>query len=396
VISATLALGLLLTLQAKPTAPVPVPETAADVITLRDGTVVLGQMAEAPPRGLILFYVRRAWAEANVPDPAKRWESDAALELKRAYQARRDRLAAWKQERVKENAPGQEDRIARWLDQQLGRADDVEPPPAPLLVVGLRRAEIKNVVRRPKATARMLRQGWLSGFRDVESMKPAALKDALEGRGFAVGSDEPVSIDRLLPVLPETDEQWLARRGATEVSVDAGLRFIQVQNVLLPEPMPGQPLTMDMAKGMLAGLAPLLDERPVDPLSAQLREVARRGRVGAVVTQQEMSPRMDAVRITISLLVRNGQRWSKAGAKTASVRTDALKPGDGNNLAQDPQVGAVFRVFESIGFGFPPEVKQQSLNIGAATRKALGMARGAFAERLAALALPIEAEPVAK
>jgi hypothetical protein len=386
----SLVLGLLLAMQAKPLAPVrvSVPDTAADVLTLRDGLAVLGQVAEAPPRGLVLFYVRRAWAEANVPEQAKQWEAAAELELKRAYQARRDRLAAWKEERVKENAPGQEDRIARWLDQELANPGD--PSPAPLLVVGLRRAEVKSVVRRPKATARMLRHGWLSGFRDVETMKPADLKDALEGRGFAVGGEEPVAIDRLLPVLPETEDQWLARRAATEVNVDSGLRFIQVQNLLLPEPMPGQLLTIDAAKGILAGLAPLLDEKPVDPLATQLRDVAQRGRVGAVVTQQEMSPRMDAVRITITLLVRNGPRWSKAGAKTASFRTDALKPGDGNDLDQDPQVGAVFRVFESIGFGFPPEVKQQSLNIGAATRKALGMAREAFAERIAALALPLE------
>ena len=74
------------------------------------------------------------------------------------------------------------------------------------------------------------------------------------------------------------------------------------------------------------------------------------------------------------------------------MRTDALKPGDGSDLAQDPQIGAVFRIFESVGFAFPPEVKQRSLNVGAATRKALGMARGAFAERLAAMALPLEAE----
>jgi hypothetical protein len=140
----------------------------------------------------------------------------------------------------------------------------------------------------------------------------------------------------------------------------------------------------------------LLDERPVDPLAVQLRDVAQRGRVGAVVTQQEMNPGMDAVRITISLLVRNGSRWSKAGSKTASVRTDALKPADGNDLARDPQVAAVFRVFESIGFGFPPEVKQQSLNIGAATRKALGMARDAFAKQLQSMALPIETDRMAK
>jgi hypothetical protein len=384
-------MSLLVVSQARPAAaPAHVPDTAADVVTLRDGSVVLGQVAEAPPRGLFLFYVRRAWAESNVPEQAKHWEAAAALELKRAYQARRERLAAWQKERVKENAPGQVDRIARWIDQELARQG--EPPPAPLLVVGVRRAEIKNVVRRPKATARMLRQGWLSGFRDVEATKPADLKEALEGRGFAVGGDAPVSIDRLLPILPETEDQWLARRAATEVSNDSGLRFIQIQNLLLPEPLPGQALTMDAAKAMLAGLAPLLDDKPVDPLATQLRAVADRGRVGAVVTQQEMSPGMDAVRITIALLVRNGQRWSKAGSKTATVRTDALKPGDGNDLAQDPQIAAVFRVFESIGFGFPPDVKQQSLNVGAATRKALGMARGAFGEQIAAMALPIEGQ----
>jgi hypothetical protein len=391
---ASLVLGCLLALQVKPVVPAPLPETAADVVTLRDGTIVLSQVAEASPRGLLLVYVRRAWAEANLPDQSKRWEAAAELEVKRAYQARRDRLAEWKAERVPDNAPGQEDRIGRWLDQELAHPGD--PPPAPLLVVGLRRAEVKTTVRRPKANARMLRQGWLSGFRDVESMKPVDLKDALEARGFAVGSDEPVAIDRLLPALHETEEQWLARRAATEVSVDPGLRFIRVQNLLLPEPLPGQLLTLDAAKAMLAGLAPLLDERPVDPLAVQLREVAQRGRVGAVVTQQEMNPGMDAVRITISLLVRNGSRWSKAGSKTASVRTDALRPGDGNDLAQDPQVAAVFRVFESIGFGFPPEVKQQSLNIGAATRKALGMARDAFAKQLQSMALPIETDRAAK
>jgi hypothetical protein len=135
----------------------------------------------------------------------------------------------------------------------------------------------------------------------------------------------------------------------------------------------------------------LLEGRPSDPLAEQLGQVAARGRVGAMVTQQEMSPALDAVRITISLYVRNGQRWSKAGAQSASIRTDALRPGEANDLDRDPQLAALFQVFESIGAGFSPEVKQRSLNIGAATRKALGMARAAFSDRLAALALPLEA-----
>jgi hypothetical protein len=382
----TLALGLLVVLQAKPAAP---PETAADAVTLRDGAVVLGQLVESPARGPLLLYVRRAWAEANLPERSRRWDAAEVPELRRAYQVRRDRLASWRRERVKE--PGPEDRIARSLDQELDRNDGpADPPPAPLRLVTINRGEVKGVLRRPKAAARMLRQGWLSGFRDVETMKLDDLKSSLEDRGFAVGGEEPVAIDRLLPILPESEEQWLTRRAATEVRNDNGLRFIQVQNMLMPEPAPGQPLTMAGALSMVKGLVPLLEDRPADPLADQLREVAARGRVGAMVTLQEMSPALDAVGITISLWVRHGDRWSKAGSKSARVRADALKPGDGNDLARDPQVGAVFQVFESIGFGFSPEVKQQSLNIGAATRQALGMARSSFNERLDDLALPLE------
>jgi hypothetical protein len=381
----SLALGFLVVLQAKPAAT---PETAADLVTLRDGSAVLGQLAESAPRGPLVVVVRRAWAEANLPDRAKRWEAAEGPELRRGYQLRRDRLAAWRRERVKE--PGRSDRIGQWLDDELDRmAPPGDPPAAPLLVVTLKRAEVKSVVRRTRTAARMLRQGWLSGFRDVETMKLADLKSALEDRGFVVGSEEPVAIDRLLPNLPETEEHWLTRRAATEVLNDAGVRFIQVENLLMTEPSPGQALTRDGALAMVSSLAPLLEGKPVDPLSDQFRAVAARGGVGAVVTRQEMSPGLDAVRITISLWVRGGDRWSKAGSKTASVRADVLRPGDGDDLAHDPQIGAVFQVFESIGFGFSPEVKQQSLNIGAATRKALGMARTQFSESLAALELPI-------
>jgi hypothetical protein len=384
--SLSLALGLLVVLQARPAAT---PETTADAVVLRDGSVVLGQVAESSPRGPLVMYVRRAWAEANLPDRARRWAAAERPELRRAAEARRDRLAAWRSERVKE--PGREDRIAAWLDRELDHPIPADgPPEATLMVVTIGRAEVKSVARRPKAAVRMLRQGWLSGFRDVETLKPADLASALEDRGFAPGGEEPVAIDRLLPIPSETDRQWLLRRAATEVRNDAGLRFIQIQNLLMPEPGPGAPLTLDGAQAMLSSLAPLLEGKPADPLADQLRAVAQRGRVGTVVTQQEMSPALDAVRITISLWVRAGKDWSKAGTKTASVRADALRPGEGDDLAQDPQVGAVFRVFESVGFGFSPEIKQRSLNIGAATRKALGMARTEFTDGLVALELPID------
>jgi hypothetical protein len=345
-----------------------------------------------------VIHVRRAWAEANLPVRARRWEQSEGPELRKAHLTRRERLAAWRRERVKEAGQDGADRIGQWLDQQLDRPDpagEPDPPRAPIMVVTLNRTEIRSIVRRPRSSARMLRQGWLSGFHDVETMKLADLKEALEGRGFATGAEEAVSIDALLPLLPEPELQWLTRRAATEVANDSGVRFIQIQNLLMPEPAPGQPLTIDAARAMATLVAPLLGDKPVDPLEAQLSGVAARGRVGAMVTQQEMSPALDAVAITISLWVRNGPRWTKAGSRTASVRTDALRPGDADDLGRDPQLTAVFQIFESVGFGFSPDVKKRSLNIGVATRKALGQARTAFSERLGTMALPLERGAVA-
>src|SRR3989442_820924 len=126
-----LALSLLVLLQAKPAAA-PVPETAADVVTLRDGTVVLGQVAETA-----------------------------------------------------------------------------------------------------------MRRGGSGASRAAKRMTPAGHRGAGGGRGLAAaGSGDPVAIARLLRILPESAKQGLPRRAATEATHDAGVRFIQVQNLLLPEPVP--------------------------------------------------------------------------------------------------------------------------------------------------------------
>ena len=68
----------------------------------------------------------------------------------------------------------------------------------------------------------------------------------------------------------------------------------------------------------------------------------------------------------------------------------------GKDLAEDPQVKGAFQIAELLGLGaIPAEVKQRSLRIGAATEKALGMARSAFNQDLDALALPV-LEPARK
>src|ERR1700730_13405076 len=91
----------------------PASNTAADAVTLKDGQAALGRLVEPAPRGKVVLVVRRAWAEAHVPDWAKRGEPAETAWVKRARHERRERLVAWRTERAPQAPRG--DSIGTWL-----------------------------------------------------------------------------------------------------------------------------------------------------------------------------------------------------------------------------------------------------------------------------------------
>jgi hypothetical protein len=384
--SASIALALLLVGSPAP----PPPESAADRITLRDGKILLGQVVEPSPRGTVLVVVRRAWADAKLPDWSKRWQANEKAGIRKAVAQRRERLTVWNRERAV--APKAGDPVVAWIERELKRLDDpASLSSSPLLTVSLSRTETRSIVRRSRTLGRLLRLGWVSGFNNVETMPVTALEQSLEDRGFATKDGTSVPLDELLPLAPETENHWLARRAATEVKNDPALKFLRTQTALLPEPEPGQPLPAEGALDVLADLKKQLSGDQTDPLMEKLHAVALRGRIGVLVTRLDISPDLSTVQVESALLVRarNGQ-WSPATRRTASVRTDALAPDAGQALADDPQVKAVFNIVESLGLGnITEDIKRRSLNMGAATRNALGQVRSALAMDLDALAFPV-------
>jgi len=373
------------------------PETAADRVTLRDGSVVMGLVTSttAGPRGSVEFLVRRAWAEKTHKRHLQSWDRSTAATTKLAVGQRRKRLEAWRRERAASVGP--DDRIMQWIKQEVARsADPGKPEPSILLSVRLPRTEVRGIERRPAPAERLLRLAWLCDLPNPESMPLAELKDSLEARGYAVDVPErkpPAALDRLLPPTPEPEPTWLARRAATELAVDSDLRFIRFQDTVIPDPGAGQPLAAMGLSTAVTELQRLLDPdqgQRADPLAEKLKAVAARGRIGAIVTRLEIAPDLSGVTVESTLWVRGGERWAPFGSRTATVRPDDLGREAGKNLEADPQVQGAFRIVELLGLGaIPPEMKQRSLRIGAATEKALGSARSAFNQDLDALALPV-------
>ena len=383
-----------------------VDEAAADRITLRDGSVVQGLVTSTTtgPRGAVEFLVRRDWAERNARAPLAEWDRTVAPIVRRAVEQRRTRLASWRREREQSPGVGPDDRIRRWIDGEKKRLDDPEAAARTALVpVRLSRRPGSRPARqrRPAAASRVLRLAWASGIREPESMSLAELTDAVESRGFIVAPKaQPASLDRLLPPAPETDAVWLARRAATEIALDTGLRFLRYQDSVLPDMGPGQQAPNLNPAMALSEFKRLLDpngaqDRP-DPLAEKLQAVAGRGRIGAVVTRLVIAPDFGGVTVETTFWVRaTGGRWVAYGSRASTVRADDLNPDEGGDLAQDPQVKAAFGMVENLGLGtIPPELKQRSLRIGAATQKALGDARSEFNRDLEALMLPV-LEPAA-
>jgi hypothetical protein len=369
------------------------PATAADRITLRDGSVVLGLVTAtaAGPRAGLEILVRRDWAEKNVGSWAKKWNRALEANSKSAARQRRDRLQAWRGERIS-NAPA-DDRILVWIDRERKRLDDPSRFARSFLIpVHLSRGDVRSLTREPKTSARLLQLGWLCGIQDVETKKLDSLKDALEGRGFSAESDETPSIAGLLPLTPESELQWLARRAATELAFDSDLRFIRYQDLVLPDAKGGQALQGAGLQAAFSEIAKLLnpDHASGDPLAATLKKVGDRGRAGVLVTRLEMSADLSRVTVEATLWVRQVERWLPIGSRTASVRPDDLRPEAGQNLDADPQVQTAFSLVDALGLGsISPELKRRSLRMGAATEKALGDVRSQVNQDLDALSLPL-------
>jgi hypothetical protein len=391
----TLVLGLLL--QGGDGARVASSAAVSDQITLRDGSVVKGLILSAStgPHGSVEFLVRRAWVDKNLHERLQKWQQANAPATRLALAQRRKRLEAWRRERSRGSGP--DDRVIAWIDRELARPGQAgEQDPSTLIKVRLPRTDIRGLDRRPAPQERLLRLAWLCNLPDPESMPLDELKNALESRGYDVDHatrQQPAALDRLLPHTPEAELTWLARRAATEITVDSDLRFVRFQDTVMPDAGAGEPLGNMGLSTAISELKRLLDLDPgpkADPLTDKLRAVGSRGRVGAVVTRLDIQPDMSTVSVESTLWVREGQRWLVFGSRNAMVRPDDLGREAGKNLAEDPQVKGAFQIVEMLGLGaVPAELKDRSLRIGAATEKALGMARSAFNQDLDQLALPV-------
>jgi hypothetical protein len=115
----------------------------------------------------------------------------------------------------------------------------------------------------------------------------------------------------------------------------------------------------------------------------------------------ELSPDLESVTVESALYVRATNGWVKGPWRAGAIRTGDVAPGAVETVADDPQVKAAFGLVDSIAPGMvTPQMKRKGLDVGATTKRALGMARSALSRDLSGIALPLESpesrKPAAK
>ena len=104
------------------------------------------------------------------------------------------------------------------------------------------------------------------------------LKDAISARGCRRGERPDPRSTRSCRRRPRPKTAGLLRRAATEAFNDEGLRFVRHGNVVLPEPVPGQPIDPTQAAAVIQDtLREVLGGTAIDPLPARLQSVAATG-----------------------------------------------------------------------------------------------------------------------
>jgi hypothetical protein len=239
--------------------------------------------------------------------------------------------------------------------------------------------------------------GWLAGIENVETMTPAALEQALVERGIKLDGPETVSVESLLPIYPESEDQWRTRRAATEVLIDPSIRFVRFEGLTLPEQGPDeadepQHFVLDLP-GALTVLQSLIQITTDDQLDRRLDEAADRGRVGLIVTELDRANDSSTVSARATLWVlRERAGWEPTASRQA---TERVVPVSNGTL---PERVSLFQtsllVLESFsGYAHQPDVTRASLDSGSTAERALARARVELDLDLQAIALPLPVLP---
>lgn len=391
--SRNLLLALGLSLACQPTftslfaqAPaVPESQLVVDVVTLKSGLKLRGAVVERDTNGDLRFVCSTSWLRQHAAALYQQQVRDYQQQLPQIIAENLERIDAW----LPETSPGS--RIQIFLQQERARLKhdlDIAEPRLPEFCWLTLLAEDITKFRSPsKESQRIALWAWHEHLPDVESRSAAALKRELEGRQISLAGPAP-DLSEQLPPLPQTEEEWAARRALLEYALQKPLD-LQGMGTKLYVTEPGKAVD-------IGTLLPDILSREVKRLTDDLLGLP------AAAPEPDQAWRMNAIRLAHQQLV-HGVRVTRlliSGSNQIRIESDFLaeispdhwetiwsdaQQGDPHvrrpdleaQIANDPQLKKILEAVTAISPDAEAQL-QTAMQVGSATQVALAASNAAF------------------
>ena len=365
---------------------VPLVARGVDRVRLAGGGQLWGAVLHrSASRGTVLA-VERGWLKRRDPKRLAAFEQAEQTDVPAAWRELSERIDRWLTERA-----GDQKLVAflrterRRARKELDRLDqDPAIAPTQFAVLRLRPAEVRDVVIQPPDRKRVVLAAWVHRLENVESRSVTDLADELTDRGKKPETSDLEALWARLPIQPQDDAEWAARRAIVEYALRRPLAFQGSGSLLVPS-LPGQQVTIDAALVRellgreLGRLLELLDTDrpagrpagPADPLVEASRRAERDGVIGYRVTRFRHDLGRRRTTVTSRFLVRlPDDSWQTAWQAARTFDASRARPQLQQQIARDPQVQAVTSLARQLGLTGQGDKLETALQFGAATMAA--------------------------
>jgi hypothetical protein len=210
----------------------------------------------------------------------------------------------------------------------------------------------------------------------VEEQSAAALVAALKAKGIDAAVVQP-DLSGRVPMEPESDRQWAARRALVEYAYLSKPHFQGTGNMLVrADSSAERPAMAELIGKMLSDqLNSATSDRSERAVPDALRAVAAEGLIGARITRVEQGERL--VKVNSQFFARMpDDSWQAVWQHAQQADATIARPQLEARVAQDPQLGPAINVLKGLGLSGAQDLGGVALRRGAATMEALDGPKG--------------------
>ncbi len=384
--------------------PVEPKRLAVDVVAVRGlgrlRGIILRQAADS-----VSIVVRRKWVEKAHPVFWKEYIEVEAKALEASRETLKRRIAQWRAEHDGDDGIV----INELLDENeklLGLDKPIDVSNFKYAIVTVEGDKKGRVYAQTEERHRLAGIGWSENIADVETLTATVLKRRIEKQKIDIPAYE-LTLGNEMPPMPDSDEEWEARKALVEFSLLSRLEYQGVGEAMIRRGDEADPL--QALQGMLQGggfsqidqlgkdlgLPEFKDRRTKAQKNAWLTRIIRtaekEGRRSFSVSRLTQG---ETVSVTTTLYFKAlDSKWYPLKEFKSSQKLRDQTTEEVEQIMQDPQVARVVEMAKQFGAG-GQGLLEKAMRSGVATKKALSKTTSELDEFVESYSYEIDFPPI--